>query len=149
MKTAFNGASMSRNILSLAVFASLCMLGLTANAHADCSNATLSGRYALRTDASPTTGGRRQVLALINYHGNGNYTNEGFTVNNNGVISRGTLEAKYQINSNCTGKLLELDGVTEQGDIIVSENGRELYFLRTNPANLMLTGVAPRVADGD
>lgn len=140
---------MDRNIFCLAVFATLCTLGFTSDAHAECSNETLRGRYALRTDASPIEGGRRQNLALINFHGNGDYTNEGYTVNNNGVISRGTLEAKYQITKNCTGQFLELDGVTEQGDIIVLENGKELYFLRTNPANLMLTGVATRISDED
>jgi len=140
---------MSRNIFCLAVFATLCAPGLTSKAHAECSNATLTGRYALRTDASPVEGGRRQNLALINFHGDGDYTNEGYTLNDNGVITRGTLEAKYQVDSNCTGKLLELDGVTEQGDIIVLENGKEVYFLRTNPANLMLTGVLTRISDKD
>ena len=90
---------MRRNIVHLAVLVALCAPGLAPNAHAKCSNATLSGRYALRTDASPVEGGRRQNLALINFHGDGDYTNEGFTVNNNGVITRGTLDAKYQVDT--------------------------------------------------
>jgi hypothetical protein len=69
---------MNRIIISLAVSA---IMGLASNAQADCSNETLHGNYALRTDATPTTGGRRQNLALLRFNGNGTYDNLGFTVN--------------------------------------------------------------------
>ena len=44
---------------------------------------------ALRTDATPTTGGRRQNLALLRFNGNGTYDNLGFTVNDSGVVTTG------------------------------------------------------------
>ena len=113
----------------------------------DCSNEILRGTYAFRSEANPTTGGKRLNLALLEFHGDGTYTNIAFTVNNNGVISRGTLTAFYSINADCTGVLLNLDG-SEQGPVIVQESGSEFYFLRTNPSTLMLVGTGTKVGDG-
>jgi len=109
-----------------------------------CSNATLEGRYAFRSEASPVSGGRRLNLALIEFHGDGTYSNLGFTVNTDGVISTGTLIANYEVNADCSGRLLNPDG-SVQGPIITKEDGSEFYFLRTNPANLMLVGTGTRI----
>ena len=58
---------MNRITLSLAMSA---MMGLSSNALAgDCSNETLRGTYAFRSEANPTTGGKRLNLALIEFHG--------------------------------------------------------------------------------
>src|SRR5262245_9865546 len=105
---------MNRIISSLAVSA---IVGLASNAQADCSNETLRGNYALRTDATPTTGGRRQNLALLRFNGNGTYDNLGFTVNFNGVVTTGTLSARYVVNPDCSGALLNPDG-SVQGPIL-------------------------------
>ena len=56
----------------------------------------------------------------------------------------GTLNANYQINADCSGRILNPDG-TDQGPVIVKENGKEFYFLRTNPADLMLVGTGTRI----
>src|SRR5262245_48782684 len=99
---------MKRITFSLAV--SLIM-SLASNALAeDCSNKTLRGTYAWRTEASPTTGGRRLNLGLLEFHGDGTYTNLGFTVNTDGVITTGTLTALYVINADCRGFLVNPDG---------------------------------------
>jgi hypothetical protein len=111
---------------------------------AGCSNWTLQGRYALRSEASPVSGGRRLNLALLEFHGDGTYSNLGFTVNTDGVISTGTLTANYEVNANCSGQLLNPDG-SVQGPIITKEDGSEFYFLRTNPANLLLVGTGTRI----
>jgi hypothetical protein len=138
-------ASMNRITFSLATSLIMC---LASNALAgDCSNATLRGTYAFRSEANPTTGGKRLNLALIEFHGDGTYTNLGFTVNNNGVISTGTLTALYSINADCSGVLINPDG-SEQGPVIVHEDGSEFYFLRTNPSTLMLVGTGTRVSRG-
>lgn len=42
---------------------------LTYAAHAACSNETLQGRYAFRTEADPISGGKRLNLALLEFHG--------------------------------------------------------------------------------
>jgi hypothetical protein len=81
---------------------------------------------------------------LLEFHGDGTYSNLGFTVNTDGVVTTGTLVARYQINADCSGQLLNLDG-SEQGPLIVKEDGEEFYFLRTNPAALMLAGTGTRV----
>jgi hypothetical protein len=104
-------------------------------------------QYAFRSEANPTTGGKRLNLALLEFHGDGTYSNLGFTVNNNGVISTGTLDALYSINADCSGTLLNPDG-SEQGPVIVEENGSEFYFLRTNPSTLMLVGTGTKVNRG-
>ncbi len=136
---------MNRISISLVISA---LMGLSSNALAgDCSNETLRGTYAFRSEANPTTGGKRLNLALIEFHGDGTYTNLGFTVITNGVISTGTLTALYRINADCSGVLLNPDG-SEQGPVIVHEDGSEFYFLRTNPSTLMLVGTGTRVSRG-
>jgi hypothetical protein len=121
---------------------------LASNALAeDCSNRTLRGTYAFRSEATPTTGGRRLNLALIEFHGDGTYSNLGFTVNTDGVIATGTLNALYSINADCSGVLLNPDG-SVQGPVIVHEDGSEFYFLRTNPSTLMLVATGTRVSRG-
>ena len=137
---------MSRKVFLLAVFAGFCILGFTPSAFAehDCDNATLHGRYAFRSEASPNSGGRRLNLALVEFHGDGTYDNLGFTANTDGVVVTGTLAARYQVNADCSGSLLNPDG-SVAGPIITKEDGSEFYFLRTNPATLMLVGTGTRI----
>jgi hypothetical protein len=124
------------------------IMGLASNARAgDCSNKTLQGTYAFRSEANPTSGGKRLNLSLIEFHGDGTYTNLGFTVNTDGVVSTGTLTALYSINADCSGVLLNPDG-SQQGPVIVHEDGSEFYFLRTNPSTLMLVGTGTKVSRG-
>jgi hypothetical protein len=121
--------------------------GITAATKADddpCDNSTLNGRYAFRSEASPTVGGRRLNLALLEFHGDGTYSNLGFTAITDGVVLTGTLAARYEINADCSGRLLNPDG-SVQGPIIVLGDGSEFYFLRTEPATLMLTGTGTKV----
>ena len=110
-----------------------------------CSNETLSGTYAFRTDAHPTTGGERLNLALIRFHGDGTFDNLGFTTNTDGVVAHGTVSGLYIVNNDCSGFFLDLAGV-EQGPFIVKSDGSEYYFLRTNPSSLMLAGTGTRVS---
>ena len=123
--------------------------GLASNAFAgDCSNKTLRGTYAFRTEASLTTGGRRLNLALLDFHGDGTYTNLGFTVNTDGVITTGgNLSFLYSVNADCRGFLLNPDG-SEQGPLIALEDGSEFYFLRTDRPTQMLVGTGTRVHQG-
>jgi hypothetical protein len=136
--------SMRQYGFSHAVFTSLCLLGLTSTIQAHCSNETLRGMYAFRSEATPVSGGKRLNLALLEFHGDGTYSNLGYTVNSNGVITTGTLTANYQINANCSGQLLNPDG-SVQGPIITKTEGSEFYFLRTNPPDLLLVGTATKI----
>ena len=111
---------------------------------AGCSNWTLQGRYAFRSEASPVSDGRRLNLALLEFHGDGTYSNLGATTNTDGVISTRTLTALYEVNADCSGQFLNLDG-SVQGPIITKEDGSEFYFLRTNPADLLLVGTGTRI----
>lgn len=139
---------MRTKILSIAVvLAGLSALGLTSRDRADCDDSTLKGRYAFRSEASPVAGGRRLNLALLEFHADGTYDNLGFTANADGTITTGTLTANYRINPDCSGRLLNPDG-TDQGPLIVKENGTEFYFLRTVPSTLMLAGTGTRVDRG-
>jgi hypothetical protein len=135
---------MSRSLFVIVAAAGFCTLGLASTARADCDDSTLHGRYAWRTEASPVTGGRRLNLALLEFHGDGTYTNLGYTVITDGVVTTGTLTANYQVNADCSGRLLNPDG-TDQGPLVVKEDGSEFYFIRTNPSTLMLVGTGTRV----
>jgi hypothetical protein len=137
---------MSCRVFPLAVLAGFCVLGFTDNASAEqnCDNATLHGRYAFRSEASPTAGGRRLNLALVEFHGDGTYDNLGFTANTDGVVVTGTLASTYKVNADCSGSLFNPDG-SVAGPLITKEDGSEFYFLRTNPATLMLVGIGTRI----
>ena len=140
---------MRPNVFSLVLLGSLCSLGLPSRADAQCSDTSLNGRYAWRTDATLVNQGAwsgvRKLIAVLHFHGDGSYSNEGYTMNNNGQIVRGTLDAFYVVNADCTGKILMPDGVTELGDIVVLEDGSEFFMLKTNPASEVLLGVGTRI----
>jgi hypothetical protein len=81
---------------------------------------------------------------LIEFHGDGTFSNLGFTVNTNGVITTGTLTGNYEVKADCSGQTLNPDG-SVAAVFITKEDGSEFYFLRTNPANLMLVGTGTRI----
>ena len=69
---------MNRITFSLAMSA---IMGLASNAQAgDRSNETLRSTYGFRSEANPTSGGKRLNVALIEFHGAATYSNLGFTL---------------------------------------------------------------------
>ncbi len=114
---------MKQNISLSIIVASACACGLVSSAEARCSNATLMGRYVFHTDGIVLPGGTRRVnLAVITFDGQGNFTNR-FTVNDNGVVTRGVLTSTYQVNADCRGT------TGTGGDLVVLENGEEFFTI--------------------
>jgi hypothetical protein len=124
---------MKTKLFSLMVSAGL-YLCTTANAHAQCSNATLHGEYMFHTQGTVVPAGTPRVnVAVLTFDGNGNYFSR-FVTNDNGTITRGTLLGLgYRLNADCTGVTLDAQGV-ETGVLIVLVGGREFTFARTNPS---------------
>jgi len=142
---------MKRNIFWLVVLSTLCAWGLstaqdsrsTARDGHTCSNATLRGNYAFRTDGTVIPAGtRRVVLGRVTFDGNGLLRNVA-TVNDNGIVSTGVTSVQvYQINADCTG-------TTDNGGgaFIVKADGSEFYFMRTS-GNVVNQGVGTRITEG-
>lgn len=135
---------MNRNLFSVAMFASFFIPGLVVRADAQCSNATLKGTYILHTEATVLPAGTKRVnLTQQVYDGEGGFTSR-FTVNDNGVVSRGFIKGlTYQINEDCRGMTFDDTGA-EQGDLLVQADGNEFAFIRTNPPTLILLGFGKR-----
>ena len=114
---------MKRNIFLSIIVASACVGGVVSSAEARCSNATLRGRYVFHTDGIVLPGGTRRVnLAVITFDGAGQFENH-FTVNDNGVVTRGVVISTYQLNADCRGT------TGTGGDLVVLENGEEFFTI--------------------
>ncbi|MBV8830268.1 MAG: hypothetical protein JO108_13670 [Acidobacteriaceae bacterium] len=103
-----------------------------------CSNATLKGSYGFVTGAIVVPANTpRGVVGLWNFDGQGKFTNNTLTVNNDGTILRLTDAGTYTVNADCTGTILPVIGGGSI-DIVIVDNGKEFYQLRTAPENLVL-----------
>jgi len=132
---------------SLFLFASLCVLGLVPNAQAgECSEATLEGDYgAYGVGTVVPAGTPFRSLARVTFDGQGNWFNT-FTQNDNGTIIRGTTQsATYKVNPDCTGTIFGASG-QPAFDMVVFEDGTELYALRVDPASRVLTLIAKKLS---
>ena len=137
---------MKRNIFLSILVASVCVCGLVPSAQAECSNATLRGRYVFHTDGTVLPAGTRRVnLAYMIFDGAGHFNNR-FIVNDNGMVTRSSLTSTYQVNADCRGFTA---GSGDVGTLIVLENGEEFFIIRTD--NLILLGFGKRLgpARGD
>jgi hypothetical protein len=81
------------------------------------------------------------------FDGAGHFDNH-FTVNDNGVVTRGFLISDYHVDADCRGS-------THQGtvgDLIVLENGEEFFTISAAPGGLIINlGFGKRIgpARGD
>ncbi len=142
------GKTMERKIILLVAFVSVCVPGMVTHAQAghqhECSVASLRGAYAFYTTATVVPAGTPRVnVAVLTFDGEGNYTTS-HTINDNGTITRGTLSGlTYEVNADCTGRTFDPAG-NEQGDLVLLDGGHEFYFIRTNPASMVLLGFGKR-----
>jgi hypothetical protein len=103
-----------------------------------CSNATLKGAYGFVTGAIVVPAQTpRGVVGLWNFDGQGNFTNNTLTVNDNGTILRRTDAGTYTVSPDCTGTILPVIGGGSI-DIVIVDSGKEFYQLRTAPESLVL-----------
>ncbi|MBV9443066.1 MAG: hypothetical protein JO217_10255 [Acidobacteriaceae bacterium] len=103
-----------------------------------CSNATLKGSYGFVTGGIVVPANTpRGVVGRWNFDGQGNFTINTLTINNGGTILHLTDAGTYTVNADCTGTILPVIGGGSI-DIVIVDNGKEFYQLRTAPENLVL-----------
>jgi len=115
--------------------------GIVAKVHAEenemnrtCTNASLNGPYGYyRTGTTPS--GPVAAVGILTYDGKGFGTAQQ-TVSRNGVFHQDLgLAGPYQVNSDCTGTLFATDGVTAIAQIVLVNEGEEVFVLGALPGN--------------
>jgi hypothetical protein len=96
-------------------------------------NATLSGTYMLRGEASVVGVGPVTVVGWLTYDGKGSVTKASMTVSVNGTISTGTFSAPYTVNKDCSGSV-EPPG--QHYTFVVTPDGKNVYFIQTDPGTV-------------
>jgi hypothetical protein len=107
-----------------------------------CSNATLRGAYGFfRTGA--TAQGPLAAVGVGTYDGVGFFTVTQ-TTSRNGVFTQGSFGGTYEIYSDCSGRLLSIDGQTVTAYLSVVDGGKEIFMLSASAGN-SITGISKRV----
>lgn len=107
-----------------------------------CSNATLSGRYALRGDGfvpggpPPAPMVPFAVVSLMKLDGSGSLSND-VTVSRNGAITRNVDPGTYTVNEDCKG--IMTINISEPPfqlnfDIVVADGGKQFDLIATTPS---------------
>ena len=140
-----NGSSL-RGLLCAGLAAGAIGLIAAASAQAaprSCSNNTLSGAYGAQLKGS-AAGLPFAGLDDITADGNGNFSGSG-TIAYNGAISQNVpISATYSINSDCSGAVTFSNGATQS--LLVTSDGAEVQFIRTDNADDQITGDAASTA---
>lgn len=135
-------------LLALSVFMTGSHVGLSRVVKAQeakgfsCTNATLSGRYALRGDGFVPGGPPPApmvpfgVVSLMSLDGSGSLSND-VTVSRNGAISRNVDPGTYTVNEDCTGTMTII--ISEPPfqltfDLVVADGGKEFDLIATTPS---------------
>ena len=137
-----------RSSITLFIFAGMVALGAAPNAHAQpqCTSATCEVRtdFTLSRRLFPLERPVRLLECFID--GRGNWS-ASLTFNDNGVILRRPSEGgTYTVNPDCTGSLFPTSGGTVQ--VVVVEDGREIYQMRTEPNTILLYSVTKKIFPG-
>jgi hypothetical protein len=136
------------SLLALGVFTNGNQAGLSRAVKAQeatgfrCTDATLSGRYALRGDGfvpggpPPAPMVPFAVVSLMTLDGSGSLSND-VTVSRNGVISRNVDPGIYTVNEDCTGTMTI--NISEPPfqlafDLVVADGGKEFDLIATTPS---------------
>lgn len=107
-----------------------------------CTDATLSGRYALRGDGfvpggpPPAPMVPFAVVSLMTLDGSGSLSND-VTVSRNGVITRNVDPGTYTVNENCKGTMtinISEPPFQLNFDIVVADGGKEFDLIATTPS---------------
>jgi hypothetical protein len=117
------------------------------NAVAQCSNATLEGRFVFTEAGFEPQEDKLVPFAITGYQDNANGAAEGVgTYLVNGEINppesfRGT----YTVNADCTGTVTYEDGT--EFNLVTTPDGRMHTFVQTKPPGVVASGIAIRVGD--
>ena len=148
---------MRRTIASIG--SAVCVLGLALGASAvgggqgaelqraedqvdwSCTNATVHGTYGFFRTGT-TAQGPLGSVGVGSYDGVGFFT-AAQTTSRNGVYTQGAFGGTYEINADCSGRLLSTDGQSVIAYISVVDKGNEIYMLSASAGNTV-TGIAKR-----
>jgi hypothetical protein len=133
------------------IAASVCVVGSTAAAsaeeqqHAICTVADLRGTYSFqRTGTTPQ--GPLAAVGIATFDGSG-FFSVTQTTNRNGVITQGGFDGTYEVNADCSGRWLSLDGQTVTAYFVLVDDGDEMFFLSSAAGNT-ISGVSKRTRRG-
>jgi hypothetical protein len=142
------GGIVFMSLLALGVFTNESQAGLSRAVKAQeamgfrCTDATLSGRYALRGDGfvpggpPPAPMVPFAVVSLMTLDGSGSLSND-VTVSTNGVISRNVDPGTYTVNEDCTGTMtinISEPPFQLNFDLVVADGGKEFDLIATTPS---------------
>jgi hypothetical protein len=129
------------SMVQVCLVAAVLTLAVSATQAKNCSNATLNGTYGalIRGTASALP---FAALDIVTADGKGMFSGTG-TIAYNGVISQNVpISANYSIQSDCSGQASFSNGTTQT--LVISEDGEEVQFIRTDNLNDQVTGDARR-----
>jgi hypothetical protein len=109
--------------------------------HESCSNATLNGTYGLYGSGTSSVGPLAAV-GLATFDGTGAHITARQTIRRNGVTMRDlfadpALDGPYEVDPDCTGRLLNLDG-SAAGHFVVVDRGKEIFNISLTPDNSVI-----------
>jgi hypothetical protein len=108
-----------------------------------CTEWDLRGTYGFSREGT-TTQGPLAAVGVATFDGRG-FFSASQTTSRNGVVTQGSFDALYQVNADCTGKWLALDGQTVTAYFVLVGQGEEMLFLSASAGNTV-TGVSKRIA---
>lgn len=107
-----------------------------------CSNLSLQGSYGFYRTG---TTGAGPIAAIGTLHFDGYAVTGSQSISRNGVMQFDTpIIGKYDVNADCTGKLLAPDGITEIGRVVVVDHGDGFIILSESAGNAVY-GVGRRI----
>jgi hypothetical protein len=109
--------------------------------HESCSNATLNGTYGLYGTGTSSVGPLAAV-GLATFDGTGAHITARQTIRRNGVTVRDlfadpALDGPYEVDPDCTGRLLNSDG-SAAGHFVVVDGGKEIFNISLAPGNSVI-----------
>jgi len=106
-----------------------------------CSNATLKGTYGLYGTGTSSVGPLAAV-GLATFDGTGAHITARQTIRRNGVTVRDlfadpALDGPYEVDPDCTGRLLNSDG-SAAGHFVVVDGGKEIFNISLATGNSVI-----------
>jgi hypothetical protein len=107
---------------------------------------TLKGNYGFRGDGTFIGVGLLSAVGLQSFDGQGNAQGSE-TANLNGFPTHSTFAGNYTVNDDCTGTITETfdNGFSGTFDIVIVDNGKEIFAIASAPPGGVFTAVYKRL----
>ncbi len=111
-----------------------------------CTNASLDGTYGFyRTGTTPF--GPLAAVGIATFDGAGTTTANQTIVRNGTIRPPVPINERYEVNADCTGRLITTATGLDFARVVVVERGKEIFMLSLSPGNAV-TGVQRKVDRG-